>query len=62
MLKIDVEGYESTLLRAARPDLLARVGVVYLEGSEADMPAIEGFVCAESCETVRLRNTALLSA
>lgn len=59
VLKIDVEGYEPALLRAADPELLARVGVVYLEGSAAELPAPDGFDATESCETVRLRNTAL---
>ena len=59
VLKIDVEGYEPALLRAARPDLLARVALVYLEGSGAELPAPDGFAAAECCETVRLRNTAL---
>lgn len=59
LLKIDVEGYEPALLRAAGPELLARVQVIYLEGEAAELPAPEGFVGSECCETVRLRNAAL---
>ncbi len=59
VLKIDVEGYEPALLRAANPDLLARVELIYLEGSSPQLPAPDGFEATESCETVRLRNTAL---
>jgi FkbM family methyltransferase len=59
LLKVDVEGYESALLRAARPDLLARVELIYLEGVGTDLPAPDGFVASESCETVRLRNVEL---
>ncbi|MBW3653497.1 MAG: FkbM family methyltransferase [Actinobacteria bacterium] len=59
LLKIDVEGYERTLLRAAQPELLARVEVIYLEGSAADLPAPAGFAASHSCDTVRLRNAAL---
>ncbi len=59
VLKVDVEGYEAIVLRAARADLLARVELIYLEGSSAELPAPEGFVASESCETVRLLNRAL---
>lgn len=59
LLKIDVEGYEAKLLRAARPELLARVEVIYLEGTTTDLPPPSGFAASHSCETVRLRNAAL---
>ncbi len=62
VLKIDVEGYESRLLRAARPDLLSRVRLIYLEGSLAQLPAPAGFAEAECCETVRLANRSVARA
>lgn len=56
VLKLDVEGYEARLLRAARPDLLARVRIIYAEGTLAELPVPDGFAATESCETVRLVN------
>lgn len=59
LLKIDVEGYEATLLRSARPDLLARVARIYLEDPDGDIVPPDGFVADKSFATARLRNAAL---
>jgi hypothetical protein len=54
-LKIDVEGMEARLLEVARPELLRRVGTVYVEGRRRELPLPAGFEARERCETVRLR-------
>lgn len=59
LLKIDVEGYEATLLNSARPDLLARVERIYLEDPNADIRPPAGFAATKSFATARLLNTAL---
>jgi FkbM family methyltransferase len=55
LLKIDVEGMEARLLEVARPELLRRVGTVYVEGRRRELPLPAGFEARERCETVRLR-------
>ncbi len=55
LLKLDVEGMEAKLLTATRPDLLARVRTVYVEGRRGELPLPPGFQARERCETVRLR-------
>ena len=62
VLKIDVEGHEAKLVAAIRPDLLARIELIYAEVFEIDMPVPDGFAATESCDTMRLRNVALLNA
>ncbi len=62
VLKVDVEGDEGTLVGAIRPDLLARVELIYAEAVGIDVPVPDGFAATASCDTVRLRNVALLSA
>jgi FkbM family methyltransferase len=55
LLKIDVEGMEARLLEVARPELLRRVGTVYVEGRRRELPLPAGLEARERCETVRLR-------
>jgi FkbM family methyltransferase len=62
VLKLDVEGEEAKLVGAIRPDLLARIELIYAEVFEIDMPVPDGFAATESCDTMRLRNVSLLSA
>lgn len=62
VLKIDVEGHEGTLVGAIRPDLLARVELIYAEAVGIEVPVPDGFAATESCDTVRLRNRALVKA
>jgi FkbM family methyltransferase len=62
LLKLDVEGEEAKLVAAIRPDLLARIELIYAEVFEIDMAVPDGFAATESCDTMRLRNVALLSA
>ena len=59
VLKLDVEGHEATLVGAIRPDLLARIELIYAEAVEIDIPTPDGFAATESCDTIRLRNVAL---
>ena len=59
VLKIDVEGHEAILVSAIRPDLLARIALIYVEAIDVDIRTPDGFEATEVCETVRLRNTAL---
>jgi FkbM family methyltransferase len=54
VLKLDVEGMEGRLLAGVRPDLLARVRTVYVEGRKRELPLPAGFQARERCETVRL--------
>ena len=58
VLKVDVEGMESRLLAAARPELLRRVRTIYVEGRRRELPIPDGFEARERCETVRLRPAA----
>lgn len=62
VLKIDVEGHEALLVGAIRPDLLARVELIYAEAVGIDVPVPDGFAATEACDTLRLRNVALVSA
>ena len=59
VLKLDVEGHEATLVGAIRPDLLARIELIYAEAVEIDISPPAGFAATEVCDTVRLRNVAL---
>lgn len=60
VLKIDVEGHEARLLAAARADLLARVEMIYVEAFEIAVPVPDGFTVSEACDTLCMRNTALI--
>lgn len=60
VLKIDVEGHEATLLAAIRPDLLARIELIYAETVDVDIRTPVGFEATEACDTLRLRNIALM--
>ena len=62
VLKIDVEGHEARLLAAASAELLARVEMIYVEAFEIDVPVPDGFAASEACDTLCMRNTALISA
>ncbi len=62
VLKIDVEGHEGTLVGAIRPDLLARIELIYAEAVGIVIPVPDGFAATEACDTLRLRNVALVSA
>lgn len=59
VMKIDVEGDEGRLLAAARPDLLARVELIYVEAFETEVAVPDGFAASEACATLCMRNTAL---
>ena len=60
VLKIDVEGHEGTLVGAIRPDLLARIELIYAEAVGIDVPVPDGFAATAACDTIRLRNVGLL--
>lgn len=62
VLKLDVEGEEGRLVGAIRPDLLACIELIYAEAFDIHVPVPDGFAATESCDTMRLRNVALLSA
>lgn len=59
VLKIDVEGDEGRLLAGARPDLLARVELIYAEAFEIEIAVPDGFQASEDCDTMRMHNIAL---
>jgi len=59
VLKIDVEGHEATLVEAIRPDLLARIELIYAETVDVEIRTPDGFEATAACDTVRLRNVAL---
>jgi FkbM family methyltransferase len=58
LLKLDIEGAEERTVRAIRPDLLRRVGVVYLEARSRDAVELPGFSRRWRCETLRLERQA----
>jgi FkbM family methyltransferase len=58
VLKVDTEGAEARTLRAIRPELLERIGTIYVEVEEADEAALPGFDRTVSCDTLRLRRQA----
>jgi FkbM family methyltransferase len=55
VLKLDTEGAEERTLRAIRPDLLERIGMIYLETEEPDAVELPGFRRSFRCDTLRLR-------
>jgi FkbM family methyltransferase len=58
VLKIDAEGSEARILRAASPDLLAGVGLIYLEDTEKEIGEVPGFDASRRCSVLRLENRA----
>jgi FkbM family methyltransferase len=56
VLKIDTEGTELELLGAVPPELLARVGAVFLETERRSPPPLEGFSSSFRNDTLVLRN------
>jgi FkbM family methyltransferase len=58
VLKIDTEGTELELLGVLRPDLLARVGSVYLETDRRSPPPLPTFSASFRNDTLVLRNRA----
>ncbi len=62
VLKIDVEGHEGTVVGAIRPDLLARIELIYAEAVGIEIPVPAGFEATEACDTIRMRNVALAAA
>jgi FkbM family methyltransferase len=56
VLKLDTEGAEARTVRAIRPELLGRVGTIYLEAEERGAVAPPGFDASFRCETLRLTN------
>jgi FkbM family methyltransferase len=56
VLKLDTEGAEARTLAALSPDLLSRVGTVYLETEDPGGLSVPGFEPRLRCETLRLRN------
>jgi FkbM family methyltransferase len=60
VLKIDVEGHEAKLIAAIRPELLARIELIYAEAVDIVVPTPDGFAATAACDTIRLRNVALV--
>ena len=58
VLKIDTEGSELATVKAIRPDLLRKIRRVYFESFDG-LIELPGFETSESCDTIRLDNTAL---
>ena len=56
VLKIDTEGAEPATLEAIRPDLLARVGRIYLELEDREPALPPGWRRRVACQTLRLDN------
>lgn len=56
VLKLDTEGAEERTVRAIRPDLLSRIGTVYLETEEGSGLSLPEFEPRLRCETLRLTN------
>src|SRR5919197_2921327 len=56
VLKVDTEGTELELLEAIHPDLLRRVGALYLETGRRAVPGLEGFATSFRNDTLVLRN------
>ncbi len=59
LLKIDTEGAELTTVGAIRDDLLARIGLIYLETMERPSVHVDRFDAAFACDTLRLANREL---
>ena len=59
LLKIDTEGAELATVGAIRDDLLARVGLIYLETMERPSLHLDRFDAAFACDTLRLANREL---
>jgi FkbM family methyltransferase len=55
VLKIDTEGTEASILRAASPELLARVGVIYVEDIDREVGGLPGFSASRRASVLRLR-------
>jgi FkbM family methyltransferase len=58
ILKIDAEGSEARILRAASPELLAGVGLIYLEDTAKEIGEVPGFDASRRCSVLRLENRA----
>jgi FkbM family methyltransferase len=56
LLKIDTEGSEARTLRAASPELLARVGIIYVEDTQRLVDSLSGFNTSRRCSVLRLAN------
>lgn len=54
ILKLDTEGAEARTVSAIDPELLERVGTIYLEAEERDAVSVPGFEPSFRCETLRL--------
>jgi FkbM family methyltransferase len=54
VLKVDTEGAEVATVAAIRPDLLERVGTIYLETMDRPVLHPERFEASFSCDTLRL--------
>jgi FkbM family methyltransferase len=58
LLKVDTEGAEIATVSAIRPELLDRIGVIYLETMERPVLHPERFDSSFSCDTLRLTQRA----
>lgn len=56
LLKIDSEGSEARTLRSAAPELLARVGIIYLEDTMALASSLPGFDASRRGSVLRFAN------
>lgn len=59
VLKVDTEGAELATVAAIRDDLLARIGLIYLETMERPSVHADRFDAAFACDTLRLANREL---
>jgi FkbM family methyltransferase len=57
LLKIDTEGSEVRTLQSVAPDLLARVGIIYLEDTEGLADSLAGFDASRRSSVLRLANS-----
>jgi FkbM family methyltransferase len=56
LLKIDTEGSEARTLQSAAPELLARVGIIYLEDTEGLAHRLPGFDASRRGSVLRFAN------
>jgi FkbM family methyltransferase len=56
VLKIDTEGTEASILRATSRELLARVGVIYVEDIKRVVREPPGFTASRRAQVLRLEN------